>query len=262
MKNLFIFFLATSSFVSLAVGKRTLEMPSLSREKGSQILHFNSSNKKGPFLPHVKAFVDKNFRDAKRILSDAEILKFACDQVCIKDGLYLEMGVFSGRTINFIAALNPHRTIYGFDSFRGLPSEWKKGTKDYEDHTFQRGTFAFGDPEDYPETLHNVSLIVGWFNETLPSFCQKHKGKAIAFLHIDSDVYESARDTFKHLSPMIQPGTVIVFDEYYNYPAFEVHEHKAFIEFINQRKDLHFKYIAYNPQHEQVVVKILKASGR
>lgn len=58
---------------------------------------------------------------------------------------------------------------------------------------------------------------------------------------------------------MVKPGTIIVFDEYYGYPAFKKHEFKAFQEFINTREDLSFRYLAYNPVHEQVVIKIIKA---
>jgi tRNA G46 methylase TrmB len=53
------------------------------------------------------------------------------------NGYFLEMGVGMGRTINFMAALNPTKTIYGFDWFEGLPEDWDKG-----DHIIQQGTFA------------------------------------------------------------------------------------------------------------------------
>jgi len=36
----------------------------------------------------------------------------------------MEFGVYEGGTINFIAGLNPTKTIYGFDGFKGLPEEW------------------------------------------------------------------------------------------------------------------------------------------
>ena len=39
--------------------------------------------------------------------------------------LWLEFGVASGRTINYISTFT-NDTVYGFDSFEGLPEKWRK----------------------------------------------------------------------------------------------------------------------------------------
>src|ERR1700677_3210664 len=49
------------------------------------------------------------------------------------DGLILEFGVASGRTINHIARMTD-RHVDGFDSFSGLPEKWRTG--------FSEGAFA------------------------------------------------------------------------------------------------------------------------
>jgi hypothetical protein len=54
----------------------------------------------------------------------------------------------------------------------------------------------------------------------------------IALLHIDCDLYSSTKTIFELLSDRIVPGTVIVFDELVNYPAFKKHEVLAFYEFL------------------------------
>jgi hypothetical protein len=42
-----------------------------------------------------------------------------------REGLVLEFGVWSGRTIDLVAdRVGPSRTVHGFDSFEGLPQEW------------------------------------------------------------------------------------------------------------------------------------------
>lgn len=51
-------------------------------------------------------------------------------------------------------------------------------------------------------------------------------------------------------------GTIIVFDEYFNYPGWQEGEYKAFYEFINET-NLKFEYIGYVEISEQVAVKIL-----
>lgn len=219
---------------------------------GNQILHFKSQNKPYWESPASKAFVEKYLKEAKPLESDAEILRYASDRATLK-GIYIELGVCTGKTINFIAALNPHHRIYGFDSFEGLPEDWIKGSK-----VISKGTFAFKDPNLLPPVLHNVELIKGPFCETLPDFERSHlQKKTISFLHIDSDLYSSAACALKTLSSHIEEGTIIVFDELYNFEDYENHEWKAFNEFLKQRK-LKAEFIAYNIYHEQVAVRIVK----
>ena len=51
------------------------------------------------------------------------------------------------------------------------------------------------------------------------------------------------------------PAGVLLFDEYFNFPGCEQHEHKAFTEFI-ERTGHGFEYLAYNRLHEQVLVRL------
>ncbi len=55
------------------------------------------------------------------------------------DGLWLEFGVHAGGTINRIAKYTT-KTIYGFDSFEGLPQDWS-GRIDGNGVTYPKGTF-------------------------------------------------------------------------------------------------------------------------
>jgi hypothetical protein len=217
---------------------------------GNQILHFKSRNK--PYWDNEAAnqFADQYLSDAAQLTSDAEVLRYGSDRVKIK-GLYIELGVCTGKTINFLAALNPHQRLYGFDSFEGLPEDWVRA-----DRIFPAGTFAFRNPELLPPVLHNVELIKGWFKDTLPPFTEKHE-QQIAFLHIDSDIYSAAATAFQVLGCKIRPGTIIVFDEFYNYPGSENHEFKALQEFLAQ-SGFEAKYLAYNIYHEQVAVEIVE----
>ncbi|MCP5504337.1 MAG: hypothetical protein H7A41_04200 [Chlamydiales bacterium] len=59
------------------------------------------------------------------------------------------------------------------------------------------------------------------------------------------------------LEENIVPGTIIVFDEFYNYPSAENHEFKAFMKFLEQT-ELQTEYLAYNAYHEQVVARIIQ----
>ncbi|WP_354259059.1 class I SAM-dependent methyltransferase [Bradyrhizobium sp. F1.13.3] len=131
------------------------------------------------------------------------------------DGLTLEFGVASGRTINHLAALNPERQIFGFDWFKGLPETWRSDVP--------KGAFA----GDVPAVRKNVSLINGLFEDTLPGFVAEHS-EPIRLLHVDCDLYSSTMTIFNNLAPQIRPGTIIVFDEYFNCPAWRLHEYSLF----------------------------------
>lgn len=159
-----------------------------------------------------------------------------------KEALICEFGVYSGTTINHIAAHTTHN-VYGFDSFEGLPERWRDG--------FGKGSFEV---RRLPKVRKNVRLIKGWFNETLPNFVQQHAGP-VSFLHIDCDLYSSTKTVFEVLGDRILPGCVIVFDEYFNYPGWELGEYKAFQEFVSA-KGLGYEYLGYNRLHEQVAVLI------
>ena len=98
----------------------------------------------------------------------------------------------------------------------------------------------------------NVQLHQGFFAASLPGWVEKNPGPA-AFIHVDSDLYEPARCVFEHLQDRIVPGTVIVFDEYFNYPNWQEHEYKAFQELV-ERCQVRYEYLAY--ARFQVAVRI------
>ena len=175
---------------------------------------------------------------ARAFGSSLDLLTFAVSRVSI-EGSYLEFGVASGKTINHVAK-QISRTVHGFDSFEGLPEDWHTG--------FEKGAFAQKSPSVRP----NVQLHVGWFDKTLPAFLAGN-AEPVAFLHVDCDLYSSTREIFRNLGPRILPGTVIVFDEYFNHPTWREDEHKAFHEFIAERR-IGFDYVGYVPSHQQVCV--------
>jgi hypothetical protein len=217
---------------------------------GNQILHSKPNNKPYENTSWGQEFAEAHLKDALPLPSDAEVLRYASDQVGV-EGVYLELGVWKGRTINFLAALNPHRTVYGFDSFRGLPEDWEKG-----DHTIPKGAFAFQPDERPPYYLLNVQIYKGLFDEMIPQFLEE-VNQPIAFVHVDCDIYSSTSTAFEILGPRMQEGTVLLFDEFYNYPNYRAHEWKAFEEFL-EAFSFDAEYIAFNPLHEQVAVRLHK----
>ncbi|HTB85060.1 MAG TPA: class I SAM-dependent methyltransferase [Candidatus Sulfotelmatobacter sp.] len=193
-------------------------------------------------LEETARFVAEHMADVPAFKNDFELLTHAVKQMKDDNGLICEFGVFQGTTINHLAQLTT-RTIHGFDSFEGLPEFWRPN--------FDKGRFALA---QLPAVRANVKLHKGWFNESLPPFLAGHKDHA-AFLHIDCDLYSSTRTIFELLLDRIRPGTVIVFDELFNYPGWQQGEFKAFNEFI-ATTGFKFRWIGYCCYHEQAAAII------
>ena len=140
------------------------------------------------------------------------------------DTLWLEFGVATGKSINYISRFTTDK-VYGFDSFEGLPEKWRDG--------YDKG--AFNQNGNFPKVNSNVELIKGWFNETLVDFIQTHN-KKVSFIHVDADLYSSTKYIFDVLKEYIDTDCIIIFDELVNYPGFEDGELKAFYEFITENK--------------------------
>jgi predicted O-methyltransferase YrrM len=160
-----------------------------------------------------------------------------------KGGLALEFGVFAGRSLRIIAEARKGHDVYGFDSFEGLP-------EDYRPHV-REGAFAVA---ELPQ-VDGAELVKGWFEDTLPGFLADHPGP-VHFLHIDGDLYSSAVTVLEHVGPRLQPGSIVVFDEFFNFPDWQRHEFRAWQEWL-ERSGTAVSYEAYTVNNEQVVARIL-----
>jgi hypothetical protein len=143
------------------------------------------------------------------------------------DTMWLEFGVWSGSTINYISKFTPNDIVYGFDSFDGLPEDWRENCG--------KGTFDMGG--GFPSTNENVQLIKGWFTETVDNFI-KEKNKPISFIHFDADLYSSTKYVMDCVKNYLDEDCIFVFDELVNYPGYDAGrgELRAWYEFINENE--------------------------
>ena len=134
--------------------------------------------------------------------------------------LYLEFGVYQGCSMRWWSRhlFQPGATLVGFDSFEGLPEDWR--------HDMKSGHFRTGGPPQIDDD--RVSFQVGWFDETLPDFTVPDHDQLI--VNIDSDLYSSALTVLKWLESYVRPGTLIYFDEFCD----RDHEMRAFREWCAQ----------------------------
>jgi hypothetical protein len=151
-------------------------------------------------------------------------------------GMWMEFGVWQGRSIQHFAEMKPNESFYGFDCFSGLPEKW--------DDQNEKGKFDVGGkiPEmavtgdnAFVPWAKNIKLYNGLFEHTLPEFLNTNSG-TVDFLHLDADIYSSTRTVFNLLTPRITNGTMIMFDELCDYQDYRLHEIKAFAEFLIETK--------------------------
>jgi hypothetical protein len=150
----------------------------------------------------------------------------------VQDGrvLYLEFGVFKGRTTRYWSARlrNPDARLHGFDSFEGLPEEWAGHAK---------GNIFNASGQIPVIDDARVQFFKGWFNEVLPNYRVPDHDQLV--LIMDADLYSSTSYVLRHLWPYVRPGTLLYFDEMNHVE----HEPKAFDEFMKETS-LRFRPVA------------------
>ena len=192
-------------------------------------------------------FIIRNMLTASRLADREAMLQDAIRRVAALDGCICEFGVYQGYTLRLLAQAAPERRVYGFDSFEGLPEQWREG--------FDAGAFSTEIPR-FEEP--NVELVPGWFENSLPTFLQR-VDTPIALLHVDCDLYSSTRTVLQYLAPRLAAGAVVVFDEYLNYPGWQQHEHRALRE--AQAAGFRFEYSAYTEAGEQLMITVASPSS-
>lgn len=180
---------------------------------------------------------------AQNLVRSSALLEFALSQ-CTVEGMVLEFGVYRGASLRAIAK-TANQEVHGFDSFEGLPQDWTYYQK--------QGRFSLqGQVPQFAET--NIRVHKGWFDQTLPAFLAEHVEPA-RFVHVDCDIYASTRTVLELLRRRLVRGSVIVFDEYLNYPAWQQHEFKAFQEFV-AATGLRYRYIGFASSDWAVAVQV------
>lgn len=194
-------------------------------------------------LSDTMDFIVKNMPMALAFDTPKDLMEYVAKRI-MPEGVVAEFGVNEGGSINHLAKILKGRTIDGFDSFQGLPENWSG-------NQMEAGYFNRGGK--LPKVASNVRLHKGWFHESLPKFIAENP-LPMALLHIDCDIYSSTATIFEHLQHRIVPGTAILFDEFFNYPAWEMHEYKAFAEFI-ARTGMKYDYVGYSFKQVAVVMR-------
>lgn len=113
-------------------------------------------------------------------------------------GIIIEVGVWKGGSLRFLAERHPDRRFFGFDTFEGMPDATSL------DNFHKKGHFGDTSLESVQKCfsdLANVTLVKGYFPDSDVTGDQP-----VAMVHCDVDLYESTLKTFRHLAPRIVPN--------------------------------------------------------
>lgn len=185
------------------------------------------------------------------------------------DGDYLEFGVYQGAS--FIEAYHSLREAYAwrftdserihsethrqevrqawermrffaFDSFEGLPVPMGI---DRQTRNFEKGKYACAEDvfranlKTSGVDLGRLVTVPGFFDQTCKAeTARRHNLGKACVVHIDCDLYDSTRVVLDFIRPLIQDGTILIFDDWFCYKGNPMlGEQRAFYEWLSSMPD-------------------------
>ena len=186
------------------------------------------------------------------------IIKHVIDPAILRfpdGGTILEFGVASGSSYIQLADIIKNHNwpckLIGFDSWQGLPKEtegifrrpgWGEGQFSYPRKVVENKLRKLG--ISLPD--ERFKLVDGWFEDTLTTELQQTIENLI-LVNIDVDLYSSAVQVLEFLTPLLQKGTIIYFDDWCGLSDEICGERLAFKQWTEGPRyldiDYHFIYI-------------------
>lgn len=157
-------------------------------------------------------------------------------------GHYYEFGLYKGYSFYKAIKASPDIKHFAFDSFEGLP-ENNEGGK------FNKGEYA-GSLDYVKENLKKRGALgdteffyKGFYNETLThELQQKLKNDLAKVILVDCDLYSSTVPVLTFIKPMLQKGTLILFDDWNCFESDDNKgERRAVREFLKENGKIQFE---------------------
>lgn len=208
----------------------------------------------------------------------SQIMNYAFEFVSKNEvkGPYLEFGIYKGASFirAYKAAMkwnsksNEHgwnfscNEFYAFDSFLGLPHLENSDLLDsYE--VFKKGQYSNSKNEvldNFAENglnLNKVYTIPGFYSDSLKSKPYISEILSASVIHVDCDLYSSALEVLEYCKPIVQNGTMFLFDDYYcfkGHPNYGVR--KAFDEWLIENSFRVTPYYNYSWAGQSFILNI------
>ena len=137
------------------------------------------------------------------------VLQFAMRLAYRVPGNVIEFGVYEGGSARVLRQirrrqelgqiLGPRKEIFACDSFQGMPERYENADV---------GAWACA-----PPSIPGVHIVEGFFEDSLTPDLAKRIGR-VALASLDADLYSSTLCALRWLTPLLGPGSVLLFDEY------------------------------------------------
>jgi hypothetical protein len=124
-------------------------------------------------------------------------------------GNIVEFGVAEGASTRWIRGLldtleaglpaGRRKKVFACDSFQGLPEKFENA---------EVGTFAGAVPR-----IRGVEIVEGYFQDSLTPELARRVGK-VCFASLDADLYSSTLCALRWVGPLLQTGSLLLFDEF------------------------------------------------
>ncbi len=142
-------------------------------------------------------------------VSREQVLRLAVRSAVRVPGNIIEFGVAEGASTRVLKSelrrlrrQQPQigrRRLFACDSFLGLPEQFE---------TLAPGTFACKPPR-----IRGVDFVVGYFDATLDDTLARRVGP-VALASLDADLESSTMCALTWLTPLLTPGSLLLFDEF------------------------------------------------
>jgi predicted O-methyltransferase YrrM len=155
-----------------------------------------------------------------------QVLQLAVQIARPVSGHIVEFGVWKGHSTRAIRdelwmsgvwdRRQRHKRIYACDSFEGLPASYEN---------LPAGNFATPVPK-----LTGIRIVEGYFEDSLTPELAREVGQ-VSLAHFDADLHSSTACALNWVTPLLHPGSLLLFDEFLGEdPA----EERAFVEWTER----------------------------
>ena len=133
---------------------------------------------------------------------------------------YMEFGVWEGSSLRHWVSINPNpeSRFVGFDSFVGLPQQWRRRPAGY--FSVEGQTPNIDDPR--------VGYQIGWFNQTLCPWLAGEGGEILKgrtpVVHLDGDLFHSGLYVLTRLHTVLDRYHLLI-DNYSGGEARSLHDY-------------------------------------
>jgi len=132
---------------------------------------------------------------------------------------------------------------FAFDSFEGLPEIDANDTKHSR---FHKGRFAssknffLSNCKNNGVNIKKIVSIEGFYEKSLTDAVrQQNQLNAASIVMIDCDLYSSTKSVLNFITPILQNGTILIFDDWFSYKGYPKEgQRRATKEWLDQNSNI------------------------